>query len=51
MDRVEKVKKVYEKPSYEVEEIFEKMSLLCDTTIMVCKISEVCQCTLGNLET
>lgn len=43
MDRVKKVKKIYEKPSYEVEEIFEKMSLWC-STIGVCKISVPCGC-------
>lgn len=31
MDK-EKKKKVYEKPAYDVEEIFEKMSLACSTT-------------------
>jgi hypothetical protein len=43
MDRVKKVKKVYEKPSYEVEEIFEKMSLWCPV-LGTCKISAPCGC-------
>jgi hypothetical protein len=39
MDTEKKMKKIYEKPSYEVEEIFEKMSLACYEYVFICKAS------------
>jgi hypothetical protein len=38
MDREKKfTKKVYSKPSYEMEEVFEKMSLQCQLYVFICK--------------